>query len=58
MKKQDIVYKILDQQAATTVVSAEIKQATEPIANGEEAPAMPIEKPESIEFEAPMEQLV
>lgn len=57
LKKQDIVYKILDQQAGNTVVSAEIKQATEPVSNGEEAPAIVIEKPESIEFEAPMEQL-
>ncbi len=58
MKKQDIVSRILDSQIAAAAATPEIINAPEiPAVVAEEAPVIPIEKTESIEFEAPMEPL-
>jgi len=51
LKKQDIVSKILDAQVSVPAATPEVKETSS------HAEDIPIEKPESIEFEAPMEQL-
>jgi transcription termination factor Rho len=57
LKKHDLVYKILDQQALSPQPSAEINETVEDVANEEEPTSIQVEKPESIEFESPMEPL-
>jgi transcription termination factor Rho len=57
LKKQDLVSKILDAQVSASATVAGAKETTETSSHTEDITVIPVEKPESIEFEAPMEPL-
>jgi transcription termination factor Rho len=57
LKKADLVSKILDSQVSTPVEAPKVEEPVKSSSHEEEAIVKPIEKTESIEFEAPMEQL-
>jgi len=57
LKKQDLVSKILDAQLSAPAGAPEAKETPGASSHADDTPIITAEKPESIEFEAPMEQL-